>query len=78
MKIIDREITVKETITEKSNTALYCQASFNSNGVLTLRNYDISNKNSDEIIILSVEETQAVIKLFYEIGAMKTSMGLPF
>lgn len=77
MKLIDREMVVKQSITEKSNTSLYCQASFNSDGNITLRNYDIHNKNSDEIIILSAEETQAIIKLFREIGNI-TKQSLPF
>lgn len=78
MKIIDREMVIKETITDKSNHALYCQASFNSDGKITLRNYNINNKNSDEIIILSAEETQAIVKLFSEIGRMARNNTLPF
>ena len=35
-------------------------------GVLTLRNYNIEDKNSDEIIIFSREETLAIVKLFRE------------
>lgn len=64
MKIIDREMTIKENITDKSNYSLYCQASFNSDGYITLRNYNITDKNSDEIILLSAEETNAIINLF--------------
>lgn len=75
MRILDREMTVNETITSKSNNSLYCQASFNSNGVITLRNYNI-NRNSDEIIILSAEETQAIIKLFKELKSYVSE--LPF
>ena len=78
MKIIDREMTVKEIITDKSNNSLYCQASFNSNGNITLRNYNIGNKNSDEIIILSTEETQAIIELFGRMKSMIHLNGLPF
>ena len=48
MKLIDREMIVKESITEKSNTFLYCQASLNSDGNITLRNYNIKDKNSDQ------------------------------
>lgn len=76
MKILDREMTVNETITSKSNNSLYCQASFNSDGVITLRNYNITNRNSDEIIILSAEETQAIIKLFKELKSYVSD--LPF
>lgn len=64
MKIIDREMKVVESCTDKSNYSLECQASFNSDGVLTLRNYNIEDKNSDEIIIFSREETNAVVELF--------------
>lgn len=78
MKLIDREMVSTEKITDKSNTMLYCQASFNSNGNITLRNYDIHNKNSDEIIILSAEETQAIIQLFSKIGRMASNNALPF
>ena len=64
MKIIDREMKVVESCTDKSNYSLKCQASFNSDGVLTLRNYNIEDKNSDEIIIFSHEETNAIVELF--------------
>lgn len=64
MKIIDREMKVVESCTDKSNYSLKCQASFNSDGVLTLRNYNIEDKNSDEIIIFSREETNAIVELF--------------
>lgn len=64
MKLIDREMKVVEAITAKGNHLLQCQASFNSDGVLTLRNYNIEDKNSDEIIILSREETEAIVELF--------------
>lgn len=64
MKLIDREMKAVEAITAKSNYSLNCQASFNSDGVLTLRNYNIEDKNSDEIIIFSREETNAIVELF--------------
>ena len=78
MKIIDREMVTKETMTDKGEHALYCQASFNSDGNITLRNYNINNKNSDEIIILSAEETQAIITLFSRLGTMIRNNTLPF
>lgn len=77
MKLIDREMKVTESITNKSNYGMYCQASFNSDGVLTLRNYDIQNKNSDEIIILSREETEAIVKLFREMKNLRVE-DMPF
>lgn len=76
MKIINREMTITETVTNKSNNSCYCQASFNSNGFITLRNYNIENKNSDEIIILSAEETKAVIDLFKMLK--QKTLELPF
>ena len=70
MKIIDREMKANESITDKSNNSLSCQASFNSDGVLTLRNYNRWDKNSDEIIIFSREETLAIVELFKAIKAL--------
>lgn len=64
MKVIDREMKVVESVTAKSEYSLRCQASFNSDGVLTLRNYNSDNKDSDEIIIFTHEETEAIIELF--------------
>lgn len=78
MKIIDREMTSKVITTEKGETALDCQASFNSDGYITLRNYNIENKDSDEIIILSAEETQAIIKLFKGLAKSFNCEPLPF
>lgn len=78
MKIIDREMTVRTVITEKSNSSLDCQASFNSDGYITLRNFTRPNKNSDEIIIFSAEETQAIIQLFSKLGCMFRTNTLPF
>lgn len=70
MKIIDREMKAVESITDKSNNSLSCQASFNSDGVLTLRNYNQWDKNSDEIIVFSREETLAIVELFNAIKAL--------
>lgn len=67
MKLIDRQMEVVEMITDKSNYSLNCQASFNSDGVLTLRNYNVTDKNNDEIIIFSREETEAIVELFRSI-----------
>lgn len=78
MKIIDREMKVNEIITDKSNHSLDCQASFNSDGYITLRNFTRPNKDSDEIIILSAEETQAIIHLFSKLGCMFRNNTLPF
>lgn len=70
MLLIDREMTRTEMTTDKSNTYFYCQASFNSDGNITLRNYDIHNKNSDEIIVLRAEETEAIVLLFKRLGSV--------
>lgn len=60
---------VVETADNNINEYLpYCQASFNSDGNITLRNYDRSDKNKDEIIILSDSETNALFALFNKIG----------
>ena len=56
----------------------YCQASFNSDGNITLRNYDRSNKSKDEVIILSNTETNALFLLFSKIGQMNKNYDLPF
>ena len=56
----------------------YCQASFNSDGNVTLRNYDRSNKNKDEIIILSQSETKALFELFSKMGQNCRNYTLPF
>ena len=83
MKIIKRQMA---TQTEQMiignddiNTYLpYCQASFNSDGNITLRNYDRSNKNKDEIIILSESETKAIFELFSKMGQINSAYNLPF
>jgi hypothetical protein len=56
----------------------HCQASFNSDGNITLRNYDNSNKNNDEIIILSNSETEALFLLFSRLGQKNRNYTLPF
>ena len=76
MKIINREMTVTEKI--RDIDYLDCQASFNSNGYITIRNYTLPNKDSDQIIVLSAEETQAIVRLFSEIGRMVRTNTIPF
>ena len=82
MEIIQRNMVVTETIKTAENNIdrylPYCQASFNSDGNITLRNYDRSNKNSDEIIILSNTETEALFALFSRIGQKNKNYDLPF
>ncbi len=73
MKIIEREMKSTESKTKFNNWN--CQASFNSNGNITLRNYDSCLKDKDEIIILSDRETEAIIDLFRK---LKQRDMLPF
>lgn len=83
MKIIKRqmEIPAEQLLIGDDNRDVYlpyCQASFNSDGNITLRNYDRSNKNKDEIIILSNSETKALFELFSKIGEKLKDYSLPF
>lgn len=79
MIIIKRNMVVTERKqTAENNIDEYlpcCQASFNSDGNITLRNYDRSNKDKDEIIILSGSETTALFELFSKIG-QKTKISI--
>lgn len=76
MKIINRKMESNAITTDESH--LICQASFNSDGVITLRNYNFQDRNSDEIIILSERETKAIFNLFSKIGSINTKFDLPF
>jgi hypothetical protein len=82
MITIKRNMVANEAIKTANNNLdeflPYCQASFNSDGGITLRNYDRSNKNKDEIIILSQSETGALFELFEKMGEKLKSRGLPF
>ena len=64
MIIIKRSMNAEEIVKTADNNIdqylPYCQASFNSEGNITLRNYDNADKNKDEIIILSHSETNAL------------------
>lgn len=76
MEIIKREI--KSDISEVA-TKLHCQASFNSDGVITLRHYNPYEKGTDDIIVFSNGETKAIIKLFTEINdRISNKNNLPF
>lgn len=77
MKIIKRKMTAEQT---KSNEYLSCcQASLNSDGRITLRNFRFDDADNDEIIILSDSETTAIFKLFSKIGSnIKSFQDLPF
>ena len=56
----------------------YCQASFNSDNCIVLRNYDKRNKSKDEIIMLSPTETEAIFTLFSRLGVKIRNNTLPF
>ena len=82
MVLIKRNINVTENkATANNNIDTYlphCQASFNSDGNITLRNFDRSNKEKDEIIILSNSETEALFLLFSRMGQKNKNYTLPF
>jgi hypothetical protein len=82
MIAIKRNMEAKEVI-KTANSGMdeylpYSQASFNSDGCITLRNYDRSDKNRDEIIILSQSETGALFELFEKMGVKLKAHELPF
>lgn len=73
---LERNMTVNATV--DNNGFRECQASLNSDGNITLRNYNSFNKNNDEIIILSSAETEALFRLFSQIGRKNQNYDLPF
>lgn len=82
LKIIKRQMNSNDAIkTANDNIEEYlpfCQASFNSDGNITLRNYDRSDKNKDEIIVLSESETRALFSLFSKMTSASKAYDLPF
>lgn len=61
MKIYKRNIVQQEIETDGS----FCQASFNSDGHITLRTYGgVAGANVDTIVSLSDVETKAIFDLF--------------
>lgn len=75
MKVIERQMQVTES--QQKHNYQQCQASINSDGCITVRNYSLCNKNQDEIIILSREETRAIFNLFNRLSEMGKDW-LPF
>lgn len=67
MTKINRIMSTKD-VTFTSDFWADCEASFNSNGNITLRNYNSYDKDKDEIIILTSNETKAIFTLFSKIG----------
>lgn len=68
MEIIKRKMQAEKT-TDGSNDFTSTQASFNSDGNITLRHYGGPEytKDDDEIIVLSKSETQAIFELMRKI-----------
>ena len=84
MNIINRTMESEDFLSTKDIGFNYkSQASINSDGCLTLRNYNPNNKNTDEIVIFTREETTALFRLIRKIAvAVETmtdrSSSLPF
>ena len=82
MRVIKREMQIEEKLrTADDNINDYLpksQASFNSDNCIVIRNYDASNKNKDEIIILTPTETNAIFLLFSSLGEKTKNYTLPF
>lgn len=73
---IKREMKKTETITSEYPET---QVAFNSDGCITIRKYDKYNKDKDEIVILSQNETDELIKLFKQFaGVCSKNYDLPF
>lgn len=75
MQIINRKT---ESNISYTNEKLHCQASFNSNGNITLRHYDPHSKENDEILVFSRNETRSIFKLFSQIKSSINEFDLPF
>ena len=75
MQRIIREVITKEK-SERKQMFNYSQASLNSDGFITLRNYN--NPNDDEIIVLNRTETDAIFRLFSKLGVINKNYDLPF
>lgn len=75
MNIIKRKMTSEiDRVEERAS----CQASFNSDGVLTLRHKSQHDPNNDIIIVLSRSETNAILDLFRQIKGKFNIPDLPF
>ena len=78
MKYIKRRMTVDENEKVFMGDSPRCQAALNSDGCITIRNYREDDPNDDSLIVLSRRETEAVVRLFSEIGTMQRNNTLPF
>ena len=72
MEIINRKMEAEKNAVGENY--MDYQASFNSDGVLTLRNRSHNRLDEDVIIVLSRKETDAIFELFRQI---KTKFNLP-
>lgn len=64
MRLIKRIIQSEITDTSEKYD-MSCQASINSDGRITLRNYSQSERDKDEIFVLSIPETCAIFELMH-------------
>lgn len=77
MTIIKR--TMQSEITQTNDAYdTKCQASLNSDGCITLRNYYQNDRDKDVIVVLSVQETQAIFDLMRKIKIKCNMPELPF
>ena len=67
MVVLKREMNSTESYKSQQCYNYECQASINSNGMITLRIYDTENREKDEIVVLSKKETDAIFDLMNEI-----------
>lgn len=74
MRIIEREMKSHITDCPPLNNS---QASINSDGMLTLRNYG-GSPDTDTIIVFTRNESQAIIRLFRELVKIFGHEDLPF
>ena len=75
MEIIKRKMTAE---IDKVDELSSCQASFNSDGLLTLRHRSHYTPNEDTIIVLSRKETEAIFELFRQLKDRISMPDLPF
>lgn len=75
MIILERTMTAKKTEVKQDGAS--CQASYNSDGVLTLRHRSYDS-DQDEIMIFSKEETRSIIRLFEQIKSTFGNIDIPF
>lgn len=77
MKIIKR-IMQSEITQTNDEYDTKCQASLNSDGGITLRNYYPNDRDKDIIVVLSDSETQAIFTLMHKIKERCRVDDLPF